>query len=337
MEKTTETTCGIAGMGFYLPEKEISVRELAEQAGIPEVVAVNAGAETVREAAAGELPSDMAIAAAKTALRDAGIPGGELDLIIYCGAGLPDYIIPQTSGRIQHALGASHAFAFDLVQNCSGMITALQTAKGFIALDEGINTALLVAGDKWSRFTRFHAADSVFFGDGGGAVVVKKGAPDFEPQAFHSTTDGAFYDLWRIEAGGVRHPATAETVASGLHIYDCMDKDRAHHEFRDIYIPVMVKTVKKVLQKKGISAGEVAYFDMVNANLRVTEIVLDTLKIPREKSSIPYLKRYGHFGAHDIFFNLQCALDDGRLEKGAFIVLQSTGVGFTWAAAVLRY
>jgi len=128
-----------------------------------------------------------------------------------------------------------------------------------------------------------------------------------------------------------------DTVKAGLHVYDCMDKDRAHHEFRDIYIPVMVKTVKKALEKAGISAGDVAYFDMVNANLRVTEIVLDTLKISREKSSIPYLKKFGHFGAHDIFFNLQRALEDGRLEKGAFIVLQSTGVGFTWAAAVLRY
>jgi len=33
MEKTGGLTCGIAGMGFYLPEKEVSVRELAEQAG----------------------------------------------------------------------------------------------------------------------------------------------------------------------------------------------------------------------------------------------------------------------------------------------------------------
>jgi len=337
VEKAVGVICGIAGMGFYLPEKEVSVRKLAEQAGIPEVVAVNAGAETVREAGPGELPSDMAIAAAKIALRDAGISGGDLDLIIYCGAGLPDYVIPQTSGLIQNALGAAHAFAFDLVQNCSGMITALQTAKGFMALNEGIDTALLVAGDKWSRFTRFHVADSVFFGDGGGAVIVKKGAPDFTPQAFHIITDGTFYDLWRIEAGGVRHPATVDTVKAGLHFYDCMDKDRAHHEFRDIYIPVMVKTVKKALEKAGISADDVAYFDMVNANLRVTEIVLDTLKISREKSSIPYLKKFGHFGAHDIFFNLQRALEDNRLRKGGFIVLQSTGVGFTWAAAVLKY
>ena len=337
MDKEPGKTCGIAGMGFYLPEKEISVWKLAEKAGLPEVVAENAGARTVREAGDRELPSDMAITAAERALRRSGVAPSEVDLVIYCGAGLPDYIIPQTSGKIQHALGISHAFAFDLVQNCSGMITALQTAKGYMALNEGIDTVLLAAGDKWSRFTRFHAADSVFFGDGGGAVILKKGLSDFEPIGFHFTTNGAFYDLWRIEAGGVKLPATRDTVKSGLHYYDCMDRDRAHHEFRDIYIPVILETVKKALAKCSIAMQEIAYFDMVNANLRVTEIVLDALKIPREKSSIPYLKQFGHFGSHDIFFNLQCALDEGRLKKGDIIVMQSTGVGFTWAAAVLRY
>ncbi len=337
MRAVKGVSCGLAGFGFYLPEKEVSVHELARRAGIPEIVADFAGARTVREAAAGELPSDMAIAAAKEALEDAGIEGGQVDLIIYCGAGLPDYVIPQTSGKIQHALGATRAFAFDLVQGCSGMLSALQTARGTIALDEGVETVLLVSADKWSAFTRCHAADSVFFGDGGGAVVLRKGHPDFQPLCFNIFTDGTYYDLWRIETGGVKHPPTAEALSAGLHYYDCYDRKRAHGPFKEIYVPTIIRGVRGALEKCGLSPSDVAFFDMVNANLKILQIVTDSLGIPVERTSADTLRRYGHFGGMDIFFNLSRALDENRLKKGDIIVMQSTGVGFTWACGILRY
>ncbi len=329
--------CGLAGFGFYLPEKEVPVLDLAKKAGIPDIVARFAGARTVREAAPGELPSDMAIAAARRALADAVLPPDEIDLIIYCGAGLPDYIIPQTSGHIQHALGASRAFAFDFVQGCSGMLSALQTAKGYLALGEGIDTVLLVSGDKWSQFTRFHAADSVFFGDGGGAVVVSKQSSHFVPLAFHIITDGTYYDLWRVETGGIRHPLTPGALEKGLHLYDCRDRDRAHGPFKEIYVPTIVRGIRKALKKAGVSPRDIAFFDMVNANLKVLEVVAAALEIPMDRTSGDYLKTYGHFGSHDVFFNLDLARREGRIKKGDIVVLQSTGVGFTWSCAVLRY
>ncbi len=337
MRGDNKIDCGLTGFGFYLPNKEVSVHELAEKAGIPRIVADFAGARTVREAKEGELPSDMAITAAKAALRDADVTGDHLDLIIYCGAGLPDYVIPQTSGKIQHALGASRAFAFDLVQGCSGMLTALQTAKGYIALEEGIETVLLVSGDAWSRFTRHHAADSVFFGDGAGAVVVRKGAPDFQPLCFHIITNGEYYDLWRIEVGGLKHPVTPDALTRGLHYYDCYDRERAHGPFKDLYVPTIVRGIRGALEKCGLAPEDVAYFDMVNANLKVLQIVAETLGIPEERTSADYIRRFGHFGGYDIFFNLKQALEEDRLKKGDVIVLQSTGVGFTWACGILRY
>ncbi|MBW1659330.1 MAG: hypothetical protein JRJ48_02385 [Deltaproteobacteria bacterium] len=337
MREKEATACGLAGFGFYLPEKEVSVHELAERAGIPKIVADFAGARTVREAAEDELPSEMAIKAAREALRDAGMDAEQIDLIIYCGAGLPDYIIPQTSGKIQHAIGAARAFAFDLVQGCSGMLSALQVAKGYIALNEGIDTVLLVSGDKWSQFTRHHAADSVFFGDGGGAVIVQRGCPDFQLLCFNIITNGEYYDLWRIETGGIKHPITEEALAQGLHYYDCYDKKRAHGPFKDLYVPTIVRGVRGALEKCGLTSDDVAYFDMVNANLKVLEIVAENLGIPREQTSAEVLERFGHFGAFDIFFNLQQALSGDKIKKGDIIVMQSTGVGFTWACGILRY
>jgi len=120
-------------------------------------------------------------------------------------------------------------------------------------------------------------------------------------------------------------------------LYDCRDRARAHGPFKEIYVPTIVRGIQEALRKCGISAEDIAFFDMVNANLKVLEVVARSLEIPMTRTSAEYLKVYGHFGSHDVFFNLDLARQTGRLKKGDFVVLQSTGVGFTWSCAVLRY
>ncbi|MEA3240822.1 MAG: 3-oxoacyl-[acyl-carrier-protein] synthase III C-terminal domain-containing protein [Pseudomonadota bacterium] len=331
-----KSECGIAAMGFYLPEKEVPLLELAEKAGIPAFVAEYAGARTVREAAADELPSQMAIKAAGTALQNGKIDPEDIDLIIYCGAGIPDYIMPPSAGKIQDAIGASRAMAFDLVQGCCGMLTGMQIAKAQIALNEGCNTVMLVTGDKWSQFTHHHAADSVFFGDGGGAIVIRKDHPELHPLASNIISKGEYYDLWCVQAGGLRHPASSETLRRDMHTYQCIDPERARHEFKEIYVPVMLKTVMRAMRKAGIKREHVAFFSMVNANLKVQELLLSQLDIPLERSSAPYLQRFGHFGSQDIFFNIDLAVQDQKISKGDYIVMLTTGIGFTWGSAVIK-
>ncbi|RTZ99713.1 MAG: hypothetical protein DSY90_00625 [Deltaproteobacteria bacterium] len=333
----TSSTCGICAMGFYLPEKEVPLAELAEKAGIPDFVAQFAGAETVREAAADEFPGPMAIKAAKAAIGNGHMDPGEIDLIVYCGAGVPDSISPPSAGNIQQAIGANRAMAFDLVQGCCGMLTGLQVAKAHIALGEGGDTVMLVTGDKWSQFTRHHSADSVFFGDGGGAVVLRKDHPDLQPVASEIITRGEYHDLWGIRAGGLRCPAASDTLEKDMHIYQCLDPERARHEFKELYIPVMVETVRGAMKKAAITSTDVAFFSMVNANLKVQELLLDQLDIPMERSSAKYLKRFGHFGSQDIFFNLDLAVQDQKIHKGDHIVMLTTGIGFSWGCTVIRY
>jgi 3-oxoacyl-[acyl-carrier-protein] synthase-3 len=333
----TSSVCGVAAMGFYLPEKEVPLLALAKKAGIPDFKAKFVGAETVREAGADELPRQMAINAANAALRNGDIDPGEIDLIIYCGAGVSDYISPPSAGSISHAIRADRAMAFDLVQGCCGMLTGMQVAKAQIALNEGCAMVMLVTGDKWSQFTHHHAADSVFFGDGGGAVVLKKDHPDLRPLASEIKTNGEYHHLWGIPAGGLRHPASSDTLSQDMHIYQCVDPERAHHEFKEIYIPVMVETVRRAMKKAGITSRDVAFFSMVNANLKVQELLLEQLDIPMEQSSATYLKRFGHFGSQDIFFNLDLAVQDQKIHKGDHIVMLTTGIGFSWGSAVITY
>lgn len=334
---TNSDICGICAMGFYLPEKQVPLKELAQKAGIPEFVAEYAGARTVREAGPDEMPTDMAIRAARAALKNGDIDPASIDLIIYCGAGLPDYIMPSSAGRVQDAIGAKNAFGFDVVHGCCAMLTALEVAKAQIALNEGVKTVMLAAGDRWSGFTHHHSADSVFFGDGGGAVILKKDHPDLCPLRVEILTQGQFFDLWQIPAGGLRQPASQQTLDQGMHTYICADTERARHEFKEIYIPTMLGALNRVLGKCRLTPRQIDYFDMVNANLKVQEIVMKKMGLEPGKSSAEYLKRYGHFGGQDIFFNLDCAIGDQKVKKGDYILMLTTGIGFSWGAAVMQY
>lgn len=328
--------CGIRGMGFSLPTTELPVAELASKAGLPDIVVQFAGARTVRQATPGESPSSLAIEAARRALDRADMTAADIDLVLWCGAAVPDHLMPTSAGLIHHALGCSHAQAFDVAQGCATMVTGLQVAHGLMALDPACRTALLAGGDTWGSFTLHHNADSVFFGDAGGALVVQASYPHLRPLSYHSLTRGDYYGLWTIDAGGACRPASAEALAEGAHIYRCQDPLTAHGPFKEEYVPSLVRTARVALLKAGVNPERIAFLSMVNANLRVLELTCDALGLSRERSSADYLVEYGHFGAPDVFFNIDLALNEGRIHAGDLVLLLTTGIGFFWVAAVLR-
>ncbi|NLE74772.1 MAG: hypothetical protein GX604_09125 [Actinobacteria bacterium] len=328
--------CGIRGMGFCLPDKKLEVAQLARAAGVPDIVAQFAGARTVRCAGPNDTPTSLALRAATMALDQAAVDPADVDLCIWCGAAVPDYLMPTSAGILQEGLGCGHAQAFDVAQGCSALLTGLQVAHGCMALDSGCRTALLAGGDTWGAFTLHHNADSVFFGDGGGAVVIQSGHPRLQPVAYHSLTRGRYHDIWMLQGGGARHPASPDTLAQGRHIYRCTDPQTAHGAFKEIYVPTLVQVARDALAKAGLEPSDVAFFSMVNANLRVLELVCAGLDIPVEMSSADYLQEFGHLGSPDVFFNLNRALSEGRIGPGDRVLLLTTGIGFFWVAAIIR-
>jgi 3-oxoacyl-[acyl-carrier-protein] synthase-3 len=67
--------------------------------------------------------SDLALPAAKEALKRAGRKAEDVDLIIV-GSTAPDYVTPDTSGVLQHKLGVKNAGTFDVGCACAAFPTA---------------------------------------------------------------------------------------------------------------------------------------------------------------------------------------------------------------------
>ncbi len=321
---------GIKGMGFYIPEKRVNVKQLGEKAKMHPKVVEYIGAETVSEASQDDLPSKMGAKAAKEAIEDAGINPYEIDVIINCPAGLQDYIIPPVSGYIQYEIGAKNAYCFDIVQGCCGMLTGLQIAKNYI-LSGDANTILLVSSDKWSAFTDNHCAEAVIFGDGAGAIIVSVNSENYEIKDFIFKTEGKYFNLYGINEGGVKNI----NVKTGIK-YECLDVETARGDFKEIYMPSFIEVINKLLNKNRLKISDISYISMVNANLKLLEIICSQLNFPIEKTSADYLKKWGHIGGFDIFWNIYLAYKDKKIKKGDKIILLNAGIGFTWGACLIE-
>ncbi|MGE5202655.1 MAG: 3-oxoacyl-ACP synthase, partial [Acidobacteriota bacterium] len=122
----------IVGCGGYLPEKIVTNAELAKRLDTSdEWIVQRTGIRQRYVAAPGELTSDLAIAAARSALRAAGMTGNDLDLIVLATA-TPDHTFPATATRVQAELDMTRGAAFDVQAVCSGFIFALATADSMI-------------------------------------------------------------------------------------------------------------------------------------------------------------------------------------------------------------
>src|SRR5262249_20675001 len=135
----------IAGWGKYLPRRIMTNAELAQIVDTSdEWIRARTGIGERRIAAPEETTCTLAVNAAQAALDQARVRAEELDLIIVATC-TPDYAnMPATASLVQHALGASHAGAFDLNAVCSGFLYGLATGSQFIL--SGAHTSILVVG-----------------------------------------------------------------------------------------------------------------------------------------------------------------------------------------------
>src|SRR3954466_6141494 len=161
--------------------------------------------------------SDMAVAAAREAIKQRGINGSELDAIILCTV-TPDMLFPSTACLVQEQLKARGAWGFDLSAACSGFVYGLTTAAHLVCA--GSHRKILVIGaDTMSRIIDYtDRSTCVLFGDGAGAFLVESNTdPTIGFIDYLNEIDGSGGPFLQMPAGGSRLPANEDTVAKRLH------------------------------------------------------------------------------------------------------------------------
>jgi 3-oxoacyl-[acyl-carrier-protein] synthase-3 len=296
-----------------------------------EWIRTRTGIQERRLIATGERLSDLAVAAGKECLEQADCDPSTVDGIILATS-TADQSMPATANLIQHRLGISGAWGFDLVNACNGFVAALATAAAFIESGR-CKRILLLAGDVMSPYLDFTDRNTcILFGDGCGAVLLEAGVPDgpgIIDVIMHS--DGAHGDLLQIPCSGSAMPATAEVLADGQQYLKQDGRQVFSHAVRR-----MAEACDEILERVGVGHEAIDLLVPHQANIRIMDAVARRLNLPKERM-VANIHRLGNTTAGTVPLALRDAADDGRLVSGSRVLVTTFGAGFAWGAAYLTW
>jgi 3-oxoacyl-(acyl-carrier-protein) synthase III len=248
---------GITGLGVNVPEKIVTNDELAELVETSdEWIRERTGIRERRIAEDDEALTDIALPAARAALEDAGVAAEDIDLLI-CGNisryDSPDSrftVEPSTSLLLKRHFGFRHAIAFDVLNACAGVFTALYLADALITRGV-VARAMVVSGEYITHLTR--AAQAVIdgfsdprlacltLGDAGIAFVLEPSSRDgvgfhgidlftlgrYSSHCVASLTPGGDWTM-QTQVRELAAAAFGPTLASTLQSLSRADRDRKH-------------------------------------------------------------------------------------------------------------
>jgi 3-oxoacyl-[acyl-carrier-protein] synthase-3 len=320
----------ITGVGSSLPPRLVPNSWFEAQVDTTdEWIRSRTGIEARHFADDGVVTSDLAVEAARIALRTAGIPAEQLDMIV-CASVTGDTPFPATAVWVQEKLGLSCP-AFDVNAACAGFSYGLATATAFV--ESGMaDTVLLIGAEVYSRILDFTDRQTcVLFGDGAGATVIQASdRPGIEGTVLGA--DGTAAEILLVPAGGSREPASAETVAASRHR---IQMPNGREVFKRA-VTEMAASCREILEKNGHSPDDVDLLIPHQANARIMVAVAERLGIPLERAVVD-VAEVGNTSAASIPIALDRAYRAGRIHEGDLVLFTSFGAGLTWGATAIRW
>jgi len=326
-----EIKVGIIGLGKHLPDTRLTNADLQKMVDTSdEWITQRTGIKERRIAREDEATSDMALEAAKNALKSAKLSPQDIELIIVATI-TPDMFFPSTACILQQRLGVPGIPAFDINVACSGFIYGIALANQFIR--SGMYKKVLVVGaEKMSSVVDWSDRGTcVLMGDGAGAAVLGE-VQDGGILAVHLGADGSKGDLLKMPAGGSRIPASIESVSAKLH-YMKMNGN----ELFKYAVKLMADAAAKVTEPLGLTGDDIDLVIPHQANIRILHAVAKRMGIDPEKKLYLNIEKYGNMSAASSAVALAEAVEEGRIKKGDTILLDAFGAGLTWGAILIKW
>jgi 3-oxoacyl-[acyl-carrier-protein] synthase III len=316
-EERRPRTAALASVAMAVPEQVVGNDVIAEGAGVTEQWIVHrTGVRERRHVRDGERLSDLATAAGRKALEEAGVDAADLDLVLVATVAA-DELSPNAAPLVAHELGAHRAGTMDVSAACTGFLSALSLATSQVEAGR-CEHALVIGADVLSRFT--DPADrgtAALFADGAGATVVGP-----------ANGNGRIGDIV-LRADGAGAPA----------IY-CTHEDHTFHmQGHDTFkaaVHQLSESTREAIEREGLTLDDVDLFVYHQANARILAAVAERLGLDRDRV-IDCIDRYGNTSSATLPIALAEARELGKLESGSTVLLAAFGAGFTWGAGVIEW
>ncbi len=327
----------IWGTGHYLPPKVVTNVDLTKVMETSDAFIVErTGIRCRRHAEPDVSASDLAVPACQAAVSDAGLKMSDIDLLIM-NTITPDHADPGTVNFLQAKLGLAGIAAYEIRQQCTGLLYGMALADAFIRTGQYQHPLVVCAETLSKRMDGSYNGRNVaiLLGDGAGAVVM--GPCDDERRGL----------LWTgLHADG-RGAKALYTAAPGSalgrteHItHDDIDAGRVHFRMDGKAIfengtSGMTSAAQEALAANCLALDDVDLYIPHQANLRMLEAVVARLGPPKEKVFVN-VEEYGNMASACLPVALDQARKQGRADDGKLVLLFGFGSGFVWGSALVR-
>lgn len=322
------TRAVVRGVGHYLPERIVPNSWFEERIDTSdEWIRSRSGIERRHFAAEGETTSQMAIAAAQEALRDAGMNADHVDTIIVATS-TPDLTFPSCATMVQAGLGMTRGFAFDVQAVCAGFVFALANANALIVSGQS-KCVLVIGAETFSRILDMEDRSTcVLFGDGAGALLLEAttGAGENTDRGILSSdlnSDGRYREMLYVD-GGVSTTGTAGKL-----------RMQGNPLFRQA-VEKLASTADAALGKAGLSHADVDWIVPHQANIRIIQGTAKKLNMSMDNVVVT-VQDHGNTSAASIPLALYEGKKNGQIRENDVVVTEAIGGGLAWGAVVLRW
>ncbi len=308
-------TIRITGQGSYLPRRMMGNADLPPlDKPITDAQIERLGVHSRGWAGPDESIAEMAAAAAQRALARAGRTAADLDFIVLSNWTQRRFY-PDISARVQHLLGASRAFAFDVSAACAGFAVAAGVARGL--LHTGNKVGLIVASETTSQRARPNSKATLVFGDAAGAWILEGGeGPGGRLLDVEIMTDGRYADAMDVDEHG--HVRT--------HIQQ--------KELQQLAIDSFRGASERVLARAGLTLDDVDWVVPHSGTAGIQALLVRTLDLDPARVLINF-PQVGNVSSAAIPVALDAFVNQGVVKPGDLVLSPTTGSG--WYAAALLY
>jgi 3-oxoacyl-[acyl-carrier-protein] synthase-3 len=304
---------GIIGIGSSVPQKVLTNNDI-DSLNIgtnAEWTKKNLGISERRITEETEFPSDLGKEASINAINDAGLKLSDIDLIIVSTSS-PDKISPSTASIMAKKLGLNVP-CFDLNAVCSGFIYGIQLATNLIK-NEIYKNILLVGTETYSKITNWEHRNSIFFGDGAGAVVISKKEDSW-------MTSDVYGDIEFEQAFECNSGSKFNMNGSGV------------YNFATTALP---KAIKEVMEKYQITEGDIKWMIPHQPGHRILLKTAELLNFPLDKI-IFNMDKFANTASASIPMALDSLYKADKIKKGDILILPSVGAGWAYGVSIVKF
>jgi 3-oxoacyl-[acyl-carrier-protein] synthase III len=336
-----KTQVGIVGTGIYIPENKMTAAQISEATNghwTEEAIMEKLGIRQIAIPGKDDGTQEMAVRAARDAIKNTGIHPGKIDLILCVGEEWKEYPLTTSGIYIQEKIGAKNAWAIDIQQRCGTTVAAMKIAKDMMMADDEIETVMIVGGYRNGDFIDFTDPSVSFMYNlsaGAGALIMQKNYGRNLLLGTHIITDGSLSRDVGVEFGGTCKPITSENLDQAYKSLRVFDEKHMKDRLNEVSMDNWMQCINRAFEKSGIERVQLGYLAGLHFKRSMYEWMVKELGLSMEQTI--YLEDYGHLGQIDQILSLHLAQRAGKLKQGTVISMIAAGIGYAWGANVIRW